>query len=595
MPSFGTVCDGIGCGHLAFNRAGFECAWSAEIEPFPCAVLVERFPGVVNLGDITADDFIERASKRGHIDALIGGTPCQAFSVAGKREGVNDPRGQLTFRFIEIAEKLKPEYVLWENVPGILSTDDGDCFAFFLDELLRLGYITNCDILDSQFFGVAQRRRRVFVSCQLASILMQQKTITSAITLAQTIGEVSLDILNAHLAASGNAPVFSDVVCANVADGLQRKMRPFETASAEVFRMWLSNSEDVFRNVLQGVGFLESQVGRGTKTAEGSKQTEPDTPLSASGESMENQQKSYSNTFPSLRKCWEDVFAEAKLCIISTPSKQITDEKIWQLFKVVALTAECILPLKDSYQNFSTVGSSFLTTLKEFINYARRTDEPIFTEPWVYGLRCNLVQQAERAAQSLANTRIECYGKVFSIGEGVRRDSPPCRETREGVAGDAGGGVAASLRAQAQCSHRADSETYVPVVRTFDRQSSGEYSSSPLASTVSARDYKSATDLAVLSGGEVSRTLSARHDSSPCVDRGQEIISQSTTVRRLTPIECERLQGLPDGHTLIPWRGKPASECPDGPRYKGIGNGQTVNVMEWLANRIMKGIKTNAV
>lgn len=226
-------------------------------------------------------------------------------------------------------------------------------------------------------------------------------------------------------------------------------------------------------------------------------------------------------------------------------------------------------------------------------------------------------------------------------------------------------------------------------MQTFDRQSSGEYSSSPLASTVSARDYKSATDLAVTydmrgrGDGDVVNTLCTDHASRPSdycpvvalqdvrgVDKAQNgrgynadgtaytvdamatqgvaigfngdqsekarsmgervdqapclrtdgpahvamafdtynqstgdvtqtlrnphgtsgdalpAVHQDTSVRRLTPIECERLQGLPNEWTLVPWRGKPESECPDGPRYKGIGNGQTVNVMEWLARRI---------
>ena len=91
-------------------------------------------------------------------------------------------------------------------------------------------------------------------------------------------------------------------------------------------------------------------------------------------------------------------------------------------------------------------------------------------------------------------------------------------------------------------------------------------------------------------GGEIARTLSARHDSSPCADPGMDVVAQGMQVRRLTPRECERLQALPDDWAKIPWRGKPAADCPDGPRYKGIGNGQTVNVMRWLAQRIKKAI-----
>jgi DNA (cytosine-5)-methyltransferase 1 len=90
----------------------------------------------------------------------------------------------------------------------------------------------------------------------------------------------------------------------------------------------------------------------------------------------------------------------------------------------------------------------------------------------------------------------------------------------------------------------------------------------------------------VLSFGDVARTLSHRYDGSPCDDRRPDIVAQSHAVRRLTPTECERLQGFPDGFTSIPWRGKPADQCPDAPRYKAIGNSMAVPVMAWIGKRI---------
>ena len=99
----------------------------------------------------------------GTIDLLAGGTPCQSFSVAGKRTGLDDPRGNLTIEFARLAGRLRPLWLVWENVPGVLSIDDGRTFGAFLGMLVELGYGIAYRILDAQYFGVPQRRRRVFV------------------------------------------------------------------------------------------------------------------------------------------------------------------------------------------------------------------------------------------------------------------------------------------------------------------------------------------------------------------------------------------------------------------------------------------------
>ena len=131
----------------------------AEIEPFPSAVLAHRFPNTPNLGDFTKigkDDV-------GAIDLLVGGTPCQNFSVAGLRAGLAGDRGALTIEFLRLAERLRPQWLVWENVPGILSIDGGRAFGTFLGLLGKLGYGFAYRILDARHFGIPQRRRRVFV------------------------------------------------------------------------------------------------------------------------------------------------------------------------------------------------------------------------------------------------------------------------------------------------------------------------------------------------------------------------------------------------------------------------------------------------
>lgn len=439
MPTFGTVCDGIGCGHLAFNQVGFECAWSFEIEAFPSAVLAYKFPEVKNYGDMNKCAGMVESGEIGAPDVFIGGTPCQAFSVAGKRKGLEDARGNLSLTFCGIADAIDdvrerdgklPCAVLWENVPGVLS-DKGNAFGCFLGELSGAG----CQIqppggrwrnagcvfgpkrtvawrvLDSQFFGVAQRRRRVFV-------------------------------------------------VASAGDGFRPEEVLFER---EGVRRDSAPSREAGKGVTSDVG-SDSKVGH-----------------------------------------------------------------------------------------------------------------------WDGG---------------------DCHASEDGTGRGT-----PLAATYD-MRGNGDGVTVGTLTGD----HAGRPTDYTPVVCL------GKAEEKDIAETHA--------EVALLSGGDVCRTLSARHDSSPCADRGQEIIAicdvihgdkswngkgwndgqtvgtlsaqpgmkqQSyiatpMQVRRLTPRECERLQGLPDDFTLIPWRGKPAAECPDGPRYKGIGNGQTVNVMRWLAERIKKAI-----
>ncbi|WP_407692630.1 DNA cytosine methyltransferase [Pseudomonas pisciculturae] len=193
MPdiTYGSVCSGIEAATQAWHPLGMRAAWFAEIEPFPSAVLAHHYPDVPNHGDMTKLAALVLASKIPAPDVLVGGTPCQAFSVAGMREGLTDPRGALTIKYVELADAVdyvragqrKPASVIvWENVPGVLS-DKGNAFGCFLGALAG----EDCElqppgkkwqnagcvygpkraiawrVLDAQYFGLAQRRRRVFV------------------------------------------------------------------------------------------------------------------------------------------------------------------------------------------------------------------------------------------------------------------------------------------------------------------------------------------------------------------------------------------------------------------------------------------------
>lgn len=190
---FGSVCSGIEAASLAWESLGWKAAWFAEIDKFPSAVLAYRFPDIPNLGDITLLPNRILSKEIEAPDILCGGTPCQAFSLAGKRQSLEDARGNLSLIFTEIADaideirktnKENPSIIIWENVPGVLSTRD-NAFGCFLAKLVGAnaplepsaesnkwptsGYVAGPKrkaawrVLDAQYFGVPQRRRRIFI------------------------------------------------------------------------------------------------------------------------------------------------------------------------------------------------------------------------------------------------------------------------------------------------------------------------------------------------------------------------------------------------------------------------------------------------
>lgn len=155
-----SVCSGIEAATVAWKPLGWQAVGFSEIEKFPRAVLAHHYPGVPNFGDMTKfqewpDDLAP--------DVLVGGTPCQSFSVAGLRKGLADPRGNLALTYLALADRYRPEWLVWENVPGVLSSNGGRDFGAFLGGLVELGYGFAYRVLNAIAFGVPQRRRRVFV------------------------------------------------------------------------------------------------------------------------------------------------------------------------------------------------------------------------------------------------------------------------------------------------------------------------------------------------------------------------------------------------------------------------------------------------
>lgn len=209
-----SVCSGIEAVSVAWQDMDWQPAAFAETDPHASSVLAHHFPDVQNHGDFTTI----QEHEYGTIDLVVGGTPCQAFSIAGKRTGVDDPRGNLTLEFIRLVARVRPRWFLWENVPGVLSIDDGRTFGTFLHEMGELGYGTAYRILDTQYVrtpgfprALPQRRRRVFVvGCAgtrwraSAAVLFDSRSLSGDPPPSRKKGETCSATLVSHIGTGGD-------------------------------------------------------------------------------------------------------------------------------------------------------------------------------------------------------------------------------------------------------------------------------------------------------------------------------------------------------------------------------------------------------
>jgi len=218
---FLSVCSGIEAASVAWHPLGWEAVAYSEIEPFPCKVLQHHYPAVSNLGDMTK--FKEWPDA--DVDVFVGGTPCQSFSVAGLRKGLDDPRGNLMLTYLAIAKQYRPNWLVWENVPGVLSSADGRDFGSFLGGLAILGYGFAYRVLDAQYFGVAQRRKRVFVVGYLgdwrpaAAVLFERHSLQGHPAPSREKGKAVAASTSTSPVYGGSDPNTSDTVTSKWAKG----------------------------------------------------------------------------------------------------------------------------------------------------------------------------------------------------------------------------------------------------------------------------------------------------------------------------------------------------------------------------------------
>lgn len=495
---FLSVCSGIEAASVAWHPLGWRAVAFSEIEKFPSAVLAHHYPDVPNLGDFTKID----ATKLGQVDILAGGTPCQAFSVAGLRQGLDDARGNLTLKFVELAHELAGygktdgnglRNVVWENVVGVLS-DKGNAFGCFLAGLVgadsavvpgekpaagqsnkqwrwsradgfhipiwpRHGMVAGPKgraawaVKDAQFFGVAQRRRRVLVVADFgngadpAAVLFEPEGVFRH---PPSRGEAGKDVAGA--VAKGFA---------SSGDGYWREgigpLRAREQDSHESLAVYAP------------------EIARCVATREGSSQDYESTTMVAIG-------------------------------VTGTTSH--------------ALTAEGADASEDGTGRGTPVVVAFDARQADVLVHGDKTGP----------LDCGFPGPAI------------CF-------------------TAKDYGADASSDLAPTLRAGGFTGSHANGGVMPAIAQTV---------------AIRGRDGGATAEL----GGEVATALRASQGG------GDKPHVLTSAVRRLTPMECERLQGFPDGYTAIPWRGKPADQCPDGPRYKSLGNSWAVPKFTWLGRRI---------
>lgn len=425
---FGSICSGIEAASVAWLPLGWRCEFMSEIEAFPRAVLRHHYPETPLHGDFTTI----REGEYGAIDLLVGGTPCQSFSIAGLRGGMADARGNLALEFLRLAQRLKPQYLLWENVPGVLSSNDGKDFTAFLDGLEEIGYVADVEILDAQYFGLAQRRRRVFVCAERAEDILKAKTLSSGLTIAQCLAE----ILRLTLAAlSGRSIPDSENWTFDASEllrSLERRMTLFGLHRAEVALMLPESLGALLP--LSGHGRAGLAFHPGNSSA-GASKSSGDTRSLKSNAATEPSRVACLNTEASWKASLAESLLIASECITSTCESGTTHQKIFTCARTLLHIAGHITQSMSSSPCFWSAALSVSTALEAFTNYARQASSDLFTglewlQPWT-----DFVREAEPTGFALANLRAERFaGEVLPVSASLRGDTAPRREAREGVA-----------------------------------------------------------------------------------------------------------------------------------------------------------------
>jgi len=540
---YASAFSGIGTDAIAWHSLGWECAWFAETDKFPCEVLRQRFPGVPNLGDVT-----KIGEDHGPVDLLVGGPPCQPFSVAGKRGGLDDPRGNMALEFIALAARLRARWFVFENVPGLLSSSKGRDFARILRAVSEHGYGAFWRVLDAQNFGVPQRRRRVFLVGYLgdwrpaAAVLLERESQRGNPPKGKKARAEVTGTLEARAGTGGHDPGAGGASSGHLVAGpLQAHSKKHGHAmttqqAAEAGQIVPAKAATLTQQYAKHSG---RTAGRNCGVAEGHL-VPIDMRQASRGEKMTNNRPGGSSGGPPGTGIGNP----------GDPSPVISGSHIPAVsYAVNAKGAQG--RMDGESETFIVEGDSAAST------------------PKLPRLRAGCGRGGETAIA------FSCKDHGADAGESV----PTLRSMGHDAShANAGGQVAVAFHENQQGE--------VTLNKTVGSIQSGGGKPGQGYPAVAFTERTRAEGRTVETQEEKAYALLNPGEGGRPNDR--QILTPQMAVRRLTPRECERLQGLPDSWTEIAWRGKPPDKCPDGPRYRAIGNGMAAPCLAWIGRRIQQ-------
>ena len=541
-----SLCSGIEAASEAWKHLNWNAVGFSEIEPFCCELLRQRYPQVPNLGDMRE---IDGEKYHGTVELVVGGTPCQDFSIAGKRAGLQGERSGLAMQYVALVSQIRPRWLVWENVPGAMSTGDGRDFGCFLKELDKLGYGLCWRVLDAQYFGVPQRRRRIFLVGYLgdwrpaAAVLFEPESLCGDTAPRRKTGT---DVAGTLKGGSGKRGWETGCECTYIPftsrSHWEGGPHPTLSQSHNVGGIGMSDQELFCQG---GAGLVPEYCPRIVEQAMSCKWSKGTS--GPAGDEYHNLVCSSLTTRP-----YADNAAQEDKLIVS----QYGD-------KAAALTAE-------------GADASPCADRGPTVIYAVRTAQ---TSSNGWGVH-----------EDTSYTLDGANGQAVVSFHGSQDPSISGNVTHPLGRNQ---GQECCIALHPHCIGRKPENG--PQRGDFRDDGVGyTMDSTGVSQAVLVKTPKYATQaeniIAVQQNqaGEVrvgSKMGSMTTNSSPSSRNTPMILHQvgQHMVRRLTPMECERLQGFPDGYTAIEYHGRPAS---DGSRYKALGNSMAVPVMRWIGERI---------
>lgn len=541
---YASVCSGVEAASLAWMPLGWEPVWFSEIEPFPCEVLKQRFPGVQNLGDMTK---IDGEKYAGTVDLLVGGTPCQGFSVAGKQGGLGDPRSALCLAYCRLLGTMRPRWFVWENVPGVFSTNGGEDFKAFLCAIDEIGYSVAWRVLDAQYVrvdgyprAVPQRRRRVFVVGYLGEWQYPAEVLFEPGCLHRDTPprrEAGTGIARSVTASTGGA------------------------SGKEQQHTFVGAGGKPLNAICMAHGQSNAEISEAVSPA---LTCDHEAPIAFRWAASPSQGLSvgvdYCHTLMANRNGEPAVCQYGKIAgtlVARHDSSPCPDRGM----NVIA-SAENVIG-RQAGNGGNGIGA------QEDLAYTQNATG-------VMGVAYNVKEEGEFQDGNAAKINA---GKVLLL-------------LRKEIGKDTFRKWASGRLIRISEKEILQSNLHV---KGF-RQKTCQGQSAMDDSTLPCEEVTSENALLYLWSDFQSRYSSYRRELAQQFLDELDVCLQKLSletpqkfkpiVRRLLPIETERLMGFPDDWTRIPWRGKQAEECPDSHRYKACGNSMCVNVMRWIGMRI---------